>query len=91
MNHSHTTINFRENAVAALQDKALRQALRKAMDLFMMGRTMGVSDIPLEVWREKGSEIRMRVLDDLPAYLDAFSANATKAGAEVHRAKDAQG
>ena len=89
MNHAHTTINFRENAVIALQDKALRQALRKAMDLFMMGRAIGVSNTPLEVWREKASEIRMRVLDDLPAYLDAFSANATKAGAAVYRAKDA--
>ncbi len=89
MNHVDTTVNFRENAVAALRDKALRQALRKAMDLFMMGRAIGVSGTPLEVWREKASEIRMRVLDDLPAYLEAFSANATKAGAAVYRAKDA--
>ncbi|MGO9120998.1 MAG: LutB/LldF family L-lactate oxidation iron-sulfur protein [Desulfomonilaceae bacterium] len=89
MNHTQTIINFRKNAVAALRDKALRQALRKAMDLFMMGRAIGISDTPLEVWREKASEIRMRVLDDLPAYLDTFSANATKAGAAVYRARDA--
>ncbi len=89
MNQTHTTINFRENAVTALKDKALRQALRKAMDLFTMGRAIGVAGTPLEVWREKASEIRTRVLDDLPAYLEEFSANASKAGAVVYRAKDA--
>ncbi len=88
MTHAHTRINFRENAVTALQDLALRQALRKAMDLFIMGRAIGVSDIPLEVWREKASDIRTRVLNDLPIYLESFCANATKAGAVVHRAKD---
>ncbi len=87
--HTNTTINFRENAVTALQDKALRQALSRALDLFMTGRAASVTDIPLEVWREKASEIRMRVLDDLPAYLEEFCANATKAGAAVYRAKDA--
>ncbi|HTY26016.1 MAG TPA: LutB/LldF family L-lactate oxidation iron-sulfur protein [Desulfomonilaceae bacterium] len=90
MKHVHTPINFRENAITALQDKALRKALRKAMDLFIMARAVGVSGTPLETWREKASAIRMRVLDDLPAYLDTFSANATKAGAVVYRAKDAQ-
>ncbi len=77
MIHTNTTINFRQSAVIALQDKALRQALSKALDLFVMGRAASVSGVPLEVWREKASEIRMRVLDDLPAYLEAFSANAT--------------
>ncbi len=90
MKHVHTPINFRENAITALQDKALRKALRKAMDLFIMARAVGVSGTHLETWREKASAIRMRALDDLPAYLDTFSANATKAGAVVYRAKDAQ-
>ena len=32
----------------------------------------------------------MQVLDNLPAYLDRFSARATRAGAVVHRAKDGE-
>ncbi len=82
--------SFRDNAIAALQDSALRAAMRKATDIFIAMRINAVSDIPVEDWREKASAIRTRVLDNLPAYLDEFSATATRAGAIVYRAKDAQ-
>jgi L-lactate dehydrogenase complex protein LldF len=44
----------------------------------------------MDEWRDHASEIRAKIVKDLPAYLDQFSANATAAGAVVHRARDAQ-
>jgi len=41
----------------------------------------------MEAWRDNASAIRMQVLGDLPAHLDRLSANATRAGAVVHRVK----
>ncbi len=90
MNHNHTTLDFRQNAINALQDNVLRAAMRKATDTFVKMRIDAVTDIPLDDLKEKASAIRTRVLDNLPAYLDEFSANATRAGAVVYRAKDAQ-
>jgi L-lactate dehydrogenase complex protein LldF len=90
MNDNHTTVNFRQNAINALQDNALRAAMRKATDTFIKMRVDAVTDIPVDDLKEKASAIRTRVLDDLSAYLDEFSANATRAGAVVYRAKDAQ-
>jgi len=90
MNDNHTTVDFRQNAINALQDNALRAAMRKATDTFIKMRVDAVTDIPVDHLKEKASAIRTRVLDDLPAYLDEFSANATRAGAVVYRAKDAQ-
>jgi len=44
----------------------------------------------MEAWRDRASAIRLQVLDDLPAFVDRFSANATRAGAVIHRAKDGE-
>jgi L-lactate dehydrogenase complex protein LldF len=45
---------------------------------------------PVEEWRDAASALRAQVIQELPGYLDEFSANATKAGAVVHRARDAE-
>ena len=90
MNHTHTTFNFRDNAIAALQDNALRAAMRKATDIFTAMRVNAAADIPAEDWKERASAIRTQALDNLPAYLNEFAENATRAGAVVYRAKDAQ-
>ncbi len=68
----------------------MRAALRKATEIFIRMRLDAVSEIPVEDLKEKASAVRTQVLDNLPAYLDEFSANATRAGAIVYRAKDAQ-
>ena len=90
MNYNDSTFDFRQNAIKALQDKALRAAMRKATDIFIKMRVDGVTDIPVDDLKEKASAIRTQVLNNLPVYLDEFSANATRAGAIVYRAKDAQ-
>ena len=81
---------FRQNTAAAVQDLGLRTAMQKATDTFTEKRTKGTASVPMEVWRDQASEIREKVLNSLPAYLDQFSASATEAGAVVHRAGDAQ-
>ena len=89
MNHNRTPQNFHENAAAALKDETLRRVLVKATDHLMGKRTEALSKVPLEDYREKASEIRSKVLDQLPELLDRFSAAATRAGAVVYRASDA--
>jgi L-lactate dehydrogenase complex protein LldF len=84
-----TSLNFRANAAKALQDPALRAAMRNAADTFGARRTSAVSAIAdFEALREKASSVRMEVLKNLPRYVERFTANATKAGAVVHRAFD---
>lgn len=61
------------------------------MDVFITKRTAGVEGVPFEAYRDKASEVRLHVLDNLSDYVDQFSAAATKAGAVVYRAKDAEG
>ncbi len=85
-----TSLNFRSNAARALKDISLRDAIRTATDTFAVKRAEGVASVPIEVWREQASAIRLNVLDNLPDLLDRFTANATRAGAIVHRAPDAQ-
>jgi L-lactate dehydrogenase complex protein LldF len=46
-----------------------------------------VADV--EALRDRASAIRDRVLSDLPGYVDRFVEAATRAGATVHRARDA--
>lgn len=90
MSTDSSIIRFRQNAAAAVRDGTLRAAMRVATDMFQKKRSEGVSSVPVERWRDEASAIRLKVLDDLPAYLDRFSASATRAGAIVHRARDAQ-
>ncbi len=90
MKSENTDLNFRTNAALALRDTSLREAMRTATNVFTSKRAEACASVPVEVWREKASAIRLDVLDNLPGYLDTFSANATRAGAVVYRAPDAQ-
>jgi L-lactate dehydrogenase complex protein LldF len=89
MSASTTSIPFRDNAVKALRDAALRGSMRNATETFAVKRADAVATVPLEEWREQASATRLHVLDNLPGYVDQFEHNATKAGAKVHRATDA--
>ncbi|MDQ7784976.1 MAG: LutB/LldF family L-lactate oxidation iron-sulfur protein [Desulfomonilaceae bacterium] len=82
-------IDFRSNAKKALGDASLRASMRHAAETFASKRTGAFASVPVEDWRDRASEIRLNVLDNLPDYLDRFTAAATRAGAVVHRAKDA--
>jgi len=65
--------------------------MSNATETFAIKRADAVSAVPLEEWREHASSTRLQVLDNLSYYVDLFAKNATRAGAIVHRAKDAQG
>lgn len=90
MSEGLTSLRFRQNAAEAVLNPSLRHALRKSTDTFAIKRAQGMESVPMEAWREAASAIRMQVLNNLPAYLDRFSAKASQAGAMVHRAKDSQ-
>ncbi|HMK35881.1 MAG TPA: LutB/LldF family L-lactate oxidation iron-sulfur protein [Desulfomonilaceae bacterium] len=87
---SSTPVNFRENVGRAIRDKSLRDAMRTSTDIFTIKRNEGVSQVPMEEWREEASAVRLQVLDNLQEHVDRFSMQATRAGAVVHRARDAQ-
>jgi L-lactate dehydrogenase complex protein LldF len=90
MSELQTSLNFRDNAARAVDDASLRAAMKNATDTFGTRRTAAFTAIPdLEALRDKASELRMQVLNSLPAYLEEFTVNATRAGARVHRAGDA--
>jgi len=90
MSDVQTSLNFRANAARAIENASLRAAMRNAADTFGTRRAAAFSAIPdLEELRDRASAVRMEVLDNLPAYVERFTANATKAGAVVHRASDA--
>lgn len=91
MSEEQTSLHFRANSAAAIADHSLRAAMKNATDTFGARRTAAFGAIPdLEALREKASSIRMEVLDNLTGYIEEFSAHATRAGAKVHRAPDAQ-
>ena len=90
MSRDRQNIAFRENAIEALRDDALRKSMANATSRFYNLRTEGLKNRPFEEWREKASEIRLKVLDNLEEYVDQFAVNATKAGVVIHRAKDSE-
>jgi L-lactate dehydrogenase complex protein LldF len=90
MSANQTSLDFRANAAAAIGDTSLRAAMRNAADTFGTRRTAAFEAVPdLEALRDHASAVRLEVLDNLPAYLEKFTTNATRAGAQVHRAHDA--
>jgi L-lactate utilization protein LutB len=84
---AQTSLNFRANAAKTIKDAPLRAAMRNAADTFGTRRTSAMYAVDFEALREKASGIRMHVLDNLPAYLEKFTAQATKAGATVLKGK----
>lgn len=89
MSKTSTPPSFRSNTSDALKNPSLRAAMRNITSTFGKKRVDAIGDNPFEEWRDKASEIRMDVLDNIEEYVDMFARNATKAGAVVHRAKDA--
>jgi L-lactate dehydrogenase complex protein LldF len=91
MSKDQTAIPFRDNAKEALADEAMREAMRSSTATFSNNRAKGFAEVPdREAWRDRASEIKLHTLDNLHQYIDDFAAAATRAGAVVYRAKDAQ-
>src|SRR5205807_2808813 len=89
MNHL-TSETFDANARTALADVQLRGALRKATSLFGERRLEATRSLPnWEDLRSQARAIKDETLLHLDQYLEQFESNATKAGAQIHWARDA--
>src|SRR2546427_4979027 len=85
-----TPETFDANARAALNDVQLRGALRYATTLFGKRRLEAARSLDnWEELRSKARAIKDETLLHLDRYLEEFSANAEKFGAQVHWARDA--
>jgi len=85
-----TPETFADNARAALTDATLTGALRRATDTFAERRAAAIDAVPdWQDLRTRAAAIKAHTLARLDAYLEEFTANATKAGATVHWARDA--
>jgi L-lactate dehydrogenase complex protein LldF len=85
-----TSETFDANARAALNDAQLRGALKNATSLFGKRRLAAVRSV--SNWEELRSQAR-RIKDEtllhLDKYLEQFTANAERSGAQIHWARDA--
>ena len=87
---SPTAETFDRNAREALQDAQLRGALRNATTLFGERRRAAIGTVAdWEGLRDRARSIKDDVLLHLDRYLEEFTANAERAGATVHWARDA--
>src|SRR5207247_926216 len=83
-------MSFDREARAALADGQLRGALRHATTLFAERRRAAIADVPdWEGARDRARAITDETLLHLDRYLAQFAANAERAGARVHWARDA--
>ncbi|MDQ6817477.1 MAG: lactate utilization protein [Actinomycetota bacterium] len=81
---------FSENVKQALEDAQLRRNLRRASLNIRSRRDRLVADTPdWEALRVAGAAIKDDVLVHLDRYLEQFERAATKVGARVHWARDA--
>jgi L-lactate dehydrogenase complex protein LldF len=80
---------FARDARAALGDRQLGGALRHVTTLFGERRRAAMASFPnWEAARDRAREIKDETLAHLDRYLEEFAANAERAGARVHRARD---
>ena len=84
-----TSETFDSNARAALDDAQLRGALRNATSLFGKRRLAAAQSVSnWEGLRSKARSIKDETLLHLDKYLEEFTANAERAGAQIHWARD---
>jgi L-lactate dehydrogenase complex protein LldF len=83
-------MTFERDARTALADGQLRGALRHATTLFGERRRAALATVPdWEGARDRARAIKDETLAHLDRYLEEFTANAERAGAQVHWARDA--
>jgi L-lactate dehydrogenase complex protein LldF len=92
MTPTHATPEtFDQNARSALTDTHLRGALRQATSLFAERRQAAIDTVAdWEGMRDRARAIKDETLLHLDTYLEEFAANAERAGARVHWARDAR-
>ena len=84
------TATFRQRATAALRDARLQKALANVPGGFIVKRARAREKLPeFDALRDQAAAMKRHVLDNLAGYLEAFIANAERAGAKVHLAANA--
>ncbi len=84
------TVRFEESAKLALANTQLRRNMGKATQTIRAKRASVVDELPdWQQLREAGRGIKERVLRHLDTYLVQLEASVTRAGGQVHWARDA--
>lgn len=85
-----TTLEFKDRAEAALGNEVLQSALGKIKTGWVAGRQRAADRLPeFEALRDLGRDIKKHTLAHLDLYLEAFEAQVTARGGQVHWARDA--
>jgi L-lactate dehydrogenase complex protein LldF len=88
--HAAEAPAFPKAAKTALSNEQLRANVRRATDVIRSKRAAVVGETAdWEALREAGRQIKAHVLRHLDEYLQQFEENCTKAGGQVHWARDA--
>ena len=88
--HADEAAAFPEAAKAALANQQLRTNVRRATDVIRAKRALVVGETTdWEALRESGRQIKAHVLRHLDEYLTRFEEQCTRAGGQVHWARDA--
>jgi len=80
---------LRKQVRQALADETLQVALSRFTMLTKFGRQMGMAGIDFEALRQELRERKAKAIDNLPALIEEFKANAAAAGAVVFEAGNA--
>jgi L-lactate dehydrogenase complex protein LldF len=86
------TQDFYAASTISIRDPQLRQALRRVGTGFDGARREAIAEVTPETWeewREQARQIKVHTLDHLDYYLGLLHDNVTKAGGQVHFARDA--
>ncbi len=82
--------DFRQAAHALLANKQVRANVRRATETIRNKRANVVGEMPdWEQLRDAGRAIKRRVMRNLDSHLEQFEAACTRAGGQVHWARDA--
>ena len=85
------TPTFEQSARKSLADTQLRRNLGKATRTIREKRKIAVEEMPdWEALREAGSALKNRVMRHLDEYLPQLEESVTRAGGQVHWARDAE-
>ncbi len=81
---------FRQRLDRALASEKLRTALGRALPALLERRSARLAEVDWEGLRADLTDRKARAIDDLPALVERFTAEAEAVGAKVYRAADAE-
>jgi L-lactate dehydrogenase complex protein LldF len=85
------SMHFKQRAGQKLADQRLQENLKKLSTKFVTGRASAITELDdFEGTRDAAIERRMRAIDNLDVWLEAFESEATRRGAIVLYAESAE-